>query len=737
VHHPRRARVRIPVAAAPGMTKATERKTSGKAIEAMKTVTTVEKELGGRKLILETGRMAKQAHGAVVVRYADTVVLATVLAAPSVREIDFFPLYVDYREMQYAGGKFPGGFFKREGRPTTKEILSARMVDRTIRPLFPEDFNDEVQIQCIVISCDKDYDPDVLAMTGGSAAVALSHAPFLGPVAAVRLARVEGEFVLFPSYAQREAGEFEMIVSGHARGINMIELAGRQAGEDAVVEGCRFGFRAVLEIVAMIEELAAKAGREKSYQSHPIPEDLVRLLTDRYLQRVRQVKRTPDKAERTRAVAALREEAVAALSPAGDAAAPYSPGDVHKAFSKVEAGVHRQLILSGVRPDGRGVEEVRPLWIEVPALPRVHGSALFTRGETQSLATVTLGMPRDQQKIDGLQDEYYKRFILHYNFPPFSVGEIRPVRGPSRRDIGHGALAEKSLESVLPDPEQFPYTIRVVSEILESNGSSSMASVTSGSLALMDAGVPITDPVAGISIGMVREDGRKVLLTDIAGEEDFQGDMDFKVAGTVKGITGIQLDVKPAEGIDIETVAEALARARQGRLFVLAEMAKVILAPRPSLSEYAPRLRTIQVDPEKIGKIIGPGGKVVNGLSKKYDVTIDIEDDGKVFVAGQSADAVEQALAEIEQIVEEVKVGRVYEGKVVAIKDFGAFVELLPGTDGMCHVSELDEKFVKKVTDVCKLGDTIKVKVISVDDQGRVKLSRKAALREEHGKGKS
>jgi len=696
----------------------------------MTTVTMVEKDIGGQRLVLEAGKVAKQAHGALTVRYGDTVVLATVLSAPSTRDIDFFPLFVDYREMQYAGGKFPGGFFKREGRPTTKEVLSARMIDRTIRPLFPEDFNDEVQIQCIVVAADADYEPDVLAIIGGSAALALSHAPFQGPVAAVRVGRVDGKLVLFPTYRQREESDFDLVVAGHRDAINMLELGGREVPEDVVAEACEFGFRAVREIIEMIDELARKAGREKSYQAHPLSQELLDLVAQRCGDRIRQAKTIREKQRRNETLSTIRDELIAELCPPEVEEPPHTPSDVAKAFHKVEGRIQRELILSGTRPDGRDVKEIRPLVIEAPALPRVHGSALFSRGETQSLATVTLGTPRDQQKIEGLQEEYNKRFILHYNFPPFSVGEIRPVRGPSRRDIGHGALAEKSLEPVLPPAEEFPYAIRVVSEILESNGSSSMASVCSGTLALMDAGVPITSPVAGISIGMVREGEKKVLLTDIIGEEDFHGDMDFKVAGTRKGITGIQMDFKPACGIDQQTIVEALERAREARLELLDEMSKVLSAPRAEISPYAPRLLTIEIDPEKIGKVIGPGGKTINALSAKYDVTIDVEDDGTVFVAGTDAAAAEKALAEIEAMTEEIKVGRVYTGKVVGIKDFGAFLEIAPGTDGLCHVSELDEKYVKNVSEVCKIGDTFQVKVIAVDDQGRIKLSRKAVLRE-------
>ncbi|OPX24800.1 MAG: polyribonucleotide nucleotidyltransferase [Planctomycetales bacterium 4484_123] len=700
----------------------------------MTTVTIVEKLIGDQKLVLETGKVARQAHGAVSVRYGDTTVLATALTSPPTRDIDFFPLYVDYREMQYAGGKFPGGFFKREGRPTAKEILSCRMIDRTVRPLFAEDFTDEVQIQCIVVSADKDYDADVLAVIGGSAALALSPAPFLGPVGAVRVGRVDGQLVIFPTYEQRERSDFDLVVAGRSDSINMIELGGREVPEEFIVEGCRFAHEYVKTIVAMIEELAAKAGQQVAYEAHPLSEELRALVEQRCAERIAQAKRITGKAERNEALAAICDELVAELCPEGEEQPQYPEADVRKAFYKVEGRIQRELILAGHRPDGRGLRQVRPITIEVPALPRVHGSALFTRGETQSLATVTLGTPRDQQKIDGLPEEYYKRFLLHYNFPPFSVGEIRPIRGPGRRDIGHGALAEKSIEAVLPPADDFPYTVRVVSEILESNGSSSMASVCSASLALMDAGVPISAPVAGISIGMVREDAGKVLLTDIIGEEDFHGDMDFKVAGTRKGVTGIQLDVKPVVGLDVETIAEALAQAREARLEVLEEMARAIPAPRPEISPYAPKMVTLTIDIEKIGKLIGPGGKTINGLSAKYDVTIDVEDDGKVYVAGTDGEGVKQAVAEIEAMTQEAKLGQIYTGRVVSIRDFGAFVEIFPGQDGLCHVSELDEKFVKNVSDVVKVGDTVTVKVIAIDEQGRVKLSRKAAMREQRGR---
>ena len=697
-------------------------------------ITRVERQIGDQKLILETGRMAKQAHGALTVQYGETVVLATVLAAPSTRDIDFFPLYVDYREMQYAGGKFPGGFFKREGRPSGKEILSCRLIDRGIRPLFPDDYKDEVQVQCIVIAADKEYDPDVLGIIGAAAALSLSHAPFDGPLAAIRVAQVDGQWALMPSYAQREKSPFDLVATGHRQALNMMEFGGKQVAEPTVLEACKVAHKAVAEICGMIDELAGKAGRPKTYESTPMSAELQDLVYSKVGEEIRRLKQIQAKQERNGALSELADRVVAELCPPDEAKPKYESADVRQAVYKIEGKIQRELILSGIRPDGRKATQVRPISIDVPALPKVHGSSLFSRGETQSLAVVTLGTPRDQQKIDGLQEEYFKRFIMHYNFPPFSVGEIRPIRGPSRRDIGHGALAEKSLEAVIPSAEDFPYTVRVVSEILESNGSSSMASVCSAVLALMDAGVPILAPVAGVSIGMVHDGKRRLLLTDILGEEDFHGDMDFKVAGTRTGITGIQLDMKAPEGIGMDMIEAALKQAREARLHILDRMAEALAAPRPEISLNAPRLITIKIDPEKIGKVIGPGGKTINGLSQKYGVTIDIEDDGSVFIAGSSAENVEQAQAEIEAITEEIKVGRVYTGKVVGIKDFGAFVEIAPGQDGLVHVSELDDKFVKNVGEAVKLGDTFKVKVVSIDDQGRIKLSRKAAMRDEKEK---
>ncbi|MFA6135318.1 MAG: polyribonucleotide nucleotidyltransferase [Phycisphaerae bacterium] len=693
----------------------------------------VEKEIAGRKLILETGRVAKQAHGAVTVQYGDTVVLCTVLSAPSSRDLDFFPLYVDYRENQYAAGKFPGGFFKREGRPSTKEILTMRLIDRPIRPLFPEDFMDEVQIQCMVLSSDGENDPDLLAVIGASASLALCPAPFDGPVGGGRVGYVDGKFVVNPTIAQLEESQMELLVCGTSEAVNMIEMGSREVSEAIAAEGIALAFGACRESIALINELTAKVGVKKTYTPTVLPEELLNLVMAECGDRMRKAKQIVAKVERNEAMSAIKDEFTAKLLPEGVEEPKYTKGQVSEALYKTEAKIQRELILSGRRPDGRAIDQVRPLGIEVGVLPRTHGSALFARGETQALVTTTLGTPRDEQIIDGLQEEYKKKFMLHYNFPPFSVGEIRPIRGPGRREIGHGALAEKSLEAVLPGKDTFPYTVRVVADIMESNGSTSMATVCGGTLALMDAGVPIRKPVAGISIGMVSDANKHILLTDIIGEEDFHGDMDFKVAGTDSGITGIQLDMK-ARGIPQDRIVATLEMARIARLHILAEMAKVLPAPRAEINRFAPRMFTIKINPEKIGKLIGPGGKTINRIQDETGASIDIEEDGTVYVACVDAKGAEEAKRQVEGLTAEVEVGRIYTGKVVSIRDFGAFIEILPGQDGLCHVSELDEKFVKSVNDVVQMGDTLTVKVISIDDQGRVKLSRKAAMREEQAK---
>jgi polyribonucleotide nucleotidyltransferase len=690
----------------------------------------VEAQIAGRTLSLETGKVAKQAHAAVMAQYGETVVLATILTAKKDVEIDFFPLYVDYREMQYAAGKVPGGWFKREGRPSSKEILTCRLIDRPIRPLFPEDFTDEVQIQCLVLSSDGENEPDTLAVIAASAALAISPAPFEGPLGAARIGYMDGQFIVNPTIQQLATSEIDLVVAAHSQAVNMIEMAASEVSESVAAEGINKAFESCQDVIALINQLAAKVKVSKKYEPKPVPEDLKELVRSKYGPKIRQAKQIAGKAERNNMLDAIREELLAEVCPEGAEESKYSPLQVKTAFYKMEGDIQRELILSGKRPDGRRVNEVRPLDMEVGVLPRTHGSALFARGETQALVTTTLGTPRDEQIVDGLQEEYAKKFMLHYNFPPFSVGELRPIRGPGRREIGHGALAEKSLQRMMPKPEDFPYTVRIVSDIMESNGSTSMATVCGGTLSLMDAGVPIKAPVAGISIGMVSEGDKRLLLTDIIGEEDFHGDMDFKVAGTRGGITGIQLDMK-ALGIFQPQIVEALNMAKDAREFILNQMDKCLSAPRKELSRFAPRMITMKINPEKIGKVIGPGGKTINKIQEETGATIDIENDGTIFIACVEPTGAEGARDAVLGLTGEVEIGKVYTGKVVSIRDFGAFIEIMPGQDGLCHVSELDDKYVKKPTDVVNVGDTVDVKVIAIDDQGRVKLSRKVLLKKD------
>src|SRR5438132_9545677 len=698
----------------------------------------VERQIGGKTLAIETGTYAKLANGSVTVQYGDTVVFGAVVRADPREGIDFFPLQVDYRERRAAAGKFPGGFMKREGRPTTKEILTARLIDRPLRPLFPKGFMDEVQIHLNVLAADQQNDPDVLAGIAASAAVTISDIPFLHPTAHIRVGRVDGKLILNPTTADLETSDMDVVVAGTKHFVNMIEVGSREVPEDEVADAIEFGHRAVIEIVGMIEELQQRAGREKMGDAHAQDPELVRQVRDKVFDRIRAVKGKPGKHDRADAIKEVLNETILQLAPpVTDPNAPYSmimtardkARHIRAIFTEIEEEVTRHAILSGVRPDGRSYTDIRQISAEVGVLPRVHGSAVFTRGETQAMCTVTLGTSSDEQLVDGLIDEYKQKFMLHYNFPSYSVGEVRPIRGPGRREIGHGALAERSLLAVLPDIEKFPYTVRIISDILESNGSSSMASSCCGSLALMDAGVPISKPVAGISVGLVQDGNKRVLLTDIIGEEDHFGDMDFKVCGTRDGITAIQLDIK-TEGIDHQIIRDSLHRAKEARLVILDKMAETISEPRKEISQYAPRLLTIKIDPEKIGKLIGPGGKNIKKLQEDTGANVDIEDDGTVYVSAVDGAAAEKARDIIEAMTAEVKVGKIYNGKVVSIKDFGAFVEIAPETDGLCHVSELSDKYVDRVDDVVEMGQEIKVKVLLIDDQGRIKLSRKAAMKE-------
>jgi polyribonucleotide nucleotidyltransferase len=699
----------------------------------MSDVFRVEREIGGKLLSIETGKVAKQADGAVVVQYGDTVVLvAVVTAPPRSEEIDFFPLSVEYREKHSAAGKFPGGFIKREGRPSTKEILTARMIDRPIRPLFPEGYFQEVQVVASVLSADNVNDPDVLAMIGASAALTISKIPFLGPTGACRLGRIDGEFVVNPTHKQLDVSDLNLLLGGHKEALNMIEVDAKQLLEEVIADAIATAQKTIVEVCKMIEELREKAGVEKEIPLVEMDEQLYSQIRSQIAEKLYELKQIPTKQQRNTAVEELFEQLGAEYCEAGDDTEPKcDKAMLKRIFEKIEGEVVRKLVLEGKRLDGRGYNDIRPIACEVGILPRTHGSALFTRGETQAVVSVTLGTIRDAQIIDGLLDEYTQSFTLHYNFPPFSVGEVRPIRGPGRREIGHGALAERALGPIRPPEEEFAYTVRVVSDITESNGSSSMASVCGGTLALMDAGVPISKPVAGISIGMVSDvNGRYELLTDIIGEEDSFGDMDFKVAGTADGITAIQLDVK-AEGLAHNIMVEAMKRAKTARLEILKAMSKVISKPRPELSRYAPKLLSIEIDPEFIGKVIGPGGKMIKSIQEQTDTKIEIEEDGTIYISCLGGDGHLKAKDIIEAMTQPPVVGRIYEqSKVVSVKDFGVFVEITPGVEGLCHISELSDGFVKNVEEVCKAGDLIPVKLLAIDDQGRFKLSRKAALAE-------
>lgn len=699
----------------------------------MADVRKVSREIGGRTLTLETGRIAKQASGAVMVWYGDTVVLVTaVVAAPrDTGEVGFFPLSVDYREKQSAAGKFPGGFIKREGRPSTKEILTSRNIDRPIRPLFPDGYYNEVQIAASVMSADRENDPDIPAIIGASAALAISKIPFLGPLGACRIGRVDGEFVINPTHTQLQTSDLNMLVGGTKDAINMIEVGARELPEDVVAAGIQKAHEVIQEIVSMIEELQALAPVEKEATIVELDGDLYAKVKVEIHDKLVQLKTIFGKQERNNAVNALFDEVRARYTGTDEAKPAVDMNMLNRVLDRIEEEVVRQMILDGKRPDGRGEADVRPISCDVSLLPRTHGSALFSRGETQALVSVTLGTIRDAQIIDGLQEEYAQSFSYHYNFPPYAVGEVKPMRGPGRREIGHGALAERALENVRPPEEKFAYTIRIVSDITESNGSSSMASVCGGSLALMDAGVPINGAVAGISVGLITGDnGRYKLITDILGEEDHFGDMDFKVAGTTAGITAIQLDIK-AMGLPHQIMVEALERARTARLKILDVMNKVISAPRTELSKYAPKLISIEIDPEFIGKIIGPGGKMIKSLQEQTDTTIEIEEDGTIYISCTDGDGHLKAKEMIEAMTQPPEIGRVYkEAKVVSVKDFGCFVEIVPGVEGLCHVSELSENYVSRVEDVANVGDVIPVKLVLIDEQGRLKLSRKAALAE-------
>lgn len=682
-----------------------------------------EVEVASRRLILETGRVANQADGAVVVRYGDTVVLVTVCRSEKRFEGDFLPLIVDYREKTYAAGRIPGGFFKREGRPKDKEILTARLVDRPIRPLIPRGLGHELQIVAIVLSSDQENDSDVLAVIGASAVLSLSSIPFAGPLGAVRIGRVAGDLVLNPTFSQLPDSDLNLVAIGKAGKVLTLQGSAKGVTEEDVLKAIQTGYGAVQKTIQVQEELVSRCGKQKTEVAPPeLPSGLEDELRAQVGPEIEKLMSVTVREERREGLTRLLDETVERL----EERYPESEGLIGGLFQDVQKEyVRRKILEQRLRLDERSPEDIRPVSCEVGLLPRAHGSALFTRGGTQSLCATTLGTTLDEQKVEDLEGESYKSFMLHYNFPPFSVGEVKPLRAPARREVGHGLLAERALESVIPSEEMFPYTIRIVSDILESNGSSSMATVCGGSLSLMDAGVPIKAPVAGIALGLVTGEDKEVILADIAGEEDHFGDMDFKVAGTRSGITAIQLDTK-IEGIELRTLEEALALAREGRHEVLDVMENTLPKPRADLSVYAPRLWVINIRKDKIGDVIGTGGRVIRGIIDETGAKVEIDDDGKVTISALDKESGERALQLIEKIVEEVEIGKTYLGRVTRVTNFGAFVEVLPGKEGLVHISQIAPFRVSRVEDFLKVGDEVMVKVIGIDEQGRINLSHKA-----------
>lgn len=690
----------------------------------------VQKQHGKEALILETGRMAKQADGAVVVTYGGTVVLVSAVVSQKPREgVNFMPLTVEFQEKTYAAGRIPGGFFRREGRPSEKAILTARLIDRPIRPLFPKGFRNDVQVIALVLSHDGQNDPDVPAMIGASAALGLAGAPMKHRVGAAKVGRVDGRWVLNPTYADIEQGDLELVVAATPEGVIMVEAGAKQISEAEMVEAIEFARKHALETIALQEELlAASVPLRRQFEMHEPDAALVGRVRSEAGDRIEALLASRVQKESVGEAQGQLVEALVSKLQGPEGEPVLEAADVEEAIEQIEREiVRRKVHASKQRMDGRDLTTVRPIACEVGVLPRTHGSALFTRGQTQSLSAATLGTAGDEQIIDALQGKWFKPFMLHYNFPPFSVGEVRPMRGTSRREQGHGALAEKAILKVMPKKETFPYTTRVVSEILESNGSSSMATVCAGTLALMDAGVPIEAPVAGIAMGLVREEGRHTILTDIIGLEDHYGDMDFKVAGTARGITALQLDLKLA-GVPVEVLRDALEQAKPARALVLSKMLEALAAPRAELSPYAPRITQLRIDPQKIGELIGPGGKMIRKIIAESGASIDVEDDGTVMVASADPASVQKAIDFIKGLTEEAQLGRVYQGVVRRITNFGAFFEIAPGKEGLCHVSELSDQFVPKVEDVVQLGQTLPVKVVEIDSMGRINLSHKQAM---------
>jgi polyribonucleotide nucleotidyltransferase len=688
----------------------------------------VELDFHGRSLSIEVGKVAKQADGAAMVRYGETVVLVTAVAAKELKaDTDFFPLTVDYQEKTFAAGKIPGGFFKREGRPSEKEILTCRLIDRSIRPLFSEGLRCETQIIATVLSADRENDPDVVAMLGASAALHVSDIPFNGPLAGVRVGRIDGRWVINPTQSQLLASDTDIFLSGSKDAIVMVEGGARMVPEDEILDALFAGHEAIRPLLEIQEQLRREIGNTK--RQVPLVETdatVVRRVEELASAKLKEAVQITEKLERYKKIAEVKAEVV--VQALGEFA--QKDKDVKGAFDTLRRNSFRNAIIQqGRRIDGRGLTDIRPITCEVEVLPRTHGSALFTRGETQALVVTTLGTASDEQKIDALIGEQFKKFMLHYNFPPFSVGEVKFLRGPSRREIGHGNLAERALAPVLPEESKFPYTVRIVSEILESNGSTSMATVCGASLSMMDAGVPVCAPVAGIAMGLIKEGDEVRILSDILGEEDHLGDMDFKVAGTPQGVTSLQMDIK-ISGVNRDIMRQALYQARDGRLAILKIMNQVLSAPRTNISGHAPRITTMKVRPEKIREIIGPGGKVIRGIIEATGVKMDVEDDGTVTIASSDENAARKAIEMVQRIAAEAEVGKIYRGTVRKIVDFGAFVEILPGTDGLIHISQLAPERVRRVSDVLKEGDEVMVKVLEIDRQGKIRLSRKEALQE-------
>jgi polyribonucleotide nucleotidyltransferase len=698
-----------------------------------------ETMLAGRKLILEVGKFAGQANGSVMVRYGDTVVLATAVASKEPRDTDFFPLTVNYEERLYAVGKIPGGFIKREGRPSEKAILASRLIDRPIRPLFDEGFRHEVQVVTTVMSVDQDCSSEIAALIGASAALSISDIPFKGPIGGVVVGRVDGNFVINPTVEQMEKSEMHLVVAGTKDGINMVEAGSDEIPESVILEGILFGHEVIKQLVAFQEEIVKQVGLPKmETELYQVDESVDKRVRELATSAIIDAVQVTEKQARQDALDNVKEQVAQQLAQEmTEEEYAEKENDIFYVFDQIVKEEVRRLILEEEkRPDGRKYDEIRPLSSEIDILPRTHGSGLFKRGQTQVLSVCTLGALGDVQILDGLDLEESKRFMHHYNFPPFSVGEAKPIRAPGRREIGHGALGERALEPVIPSEEVFPYTIRLVSEVLESNGSTSQASICASTLALMSAGVPIKAPVAGIAMGLVKEGDRVVVLTDIQGMEDHLGDMDFKVAGTRKGVTALQMDIK-IEGINKEILERALDQARKARLFILDHMAKVISEPRKELSPYAPKILTLRIHPDKIRDVIGPSGRVINKIIEETGVKIDIEQDGRIYIASPDPKQNERAKQIIEDLVREVVVGETYLGKVKRVEKYGAFVELFPGKEGLVHISQLDINRVGKVSDVVKVGDSIMVKVTEIDDQGRINLSRKALLKEQADKKKA